>query len=422
MSYFKKIFSGNFFIITPRSHSFGGVFDTFLGIKFALYQKKKIVLAIPFFNLHPKHKKKKIYGLYLINHIFKKLDIASKIFSILLTFLLNINLILIKLKIIRLLDIVLCLNKKKLFRYFPIYFGFYFADAWFDDYLKSQRSSSLDNTTNWRELLSISVLDFLPKTKIKSKKIIFFVKDINYHNQVAQGSENSVAEIENYRESLNLLIKENYEIQRAGDKTVKKFDFYNQNYFDYTNKKINNLIYQYRSYQNSEFYFGTGGSSLTISGHFDKPRIISNARIEYLCHPNDYFSKKDIIIFKKVFCKRNQRILSFHEIFDLEIKYLQNNSNFVLIENSKEEITELTKIFLLSRKNKSINHFSMSEEFNELIKIFNKKIYKEQSGVLHSGLFKIYECNYYKVPNFFLKKYLYPNENLKKESLDLKFN
>tara|TARA_B100000989_G_scaffold93376_1_gene67838 strand:+ start:14383 stop:15651 length:1269 start_codon:yes stop_codon:yes gene_type:complete len=422
MSFFKKIFSGNFFIITPRSHSFGGVFDTFLGIKFALYQKKKIVLAIPFFNLHPKHKKKKIYGLYLINHIFKKLDIVSKIFSILLTFLLNINLILIKLKIIRLLDIVLCLNKKKLFRYFPIYFGFYFADAWFDDYLKSQRSSNLDNTTNWRELLSISVLDFLPKTKIKSKKIIFFVKDINYHNQVAQGSENSVAEIENYRESLNLLIKENYEIQRAGDETAKKFDFYNQNYFDYTNKKINNLIYQYQSYQNSEFYFGTGGSSLTISGHFDKPRVISNARIEYLCHPNDYFSKKDIIIFKKVFCKTNQRILSFHEIFDLEIKYLQNNSNFVLIENSKEEITELTKIFLLSRNNKSINHFSMSEEFNELIKIFNKKIYKEQSGVLHSGLFKIYECNYYKVPNFFLKKYLYPNENLKKESLDLKFN
>jgi len=63
----------------------------------------------------------------------------------------------------------------------------------------------------------------------------------------------------------------------------------------------------------------------------------------------------------------------------------------------------------------------MSEQFNELVRKFNNKNYNEQKTQF-SSQFKIYNSNYYKVPNFFLKKYLYPNENLKKESLDLKFN
>lgn len=421
MFYLKKIFSTYFFTITPRTNSFGGVFDSFLGIKFALDQKKKIVLAVPLINLHPKHKKKRIFGLYFIIHIFKKLNILSKIISVIFTIILNFNLILIKLKIIKLFDYIFCLNKNKLFRYFPIYYGFYFPYVWFDDYLKLKKSQNLQDNINWHELIKRSVLDFLPEMKIEKKKIIFFVKDINYHNQVAKGSENSVAEIENYRESLNLLIKENFKIQRGGDKSLKRFNFSNHYYVDHTNNNINNLTYQYQSYLKSELYFGTGGSTLTISGHFDKPRIISNARIEYLWNPTDYISKKDIIIFKKVFCKSIRKILSFKEILELDIKYLTNDSNFLLIENSKDEITELTKLFIESYNNSNMSDYSMSEQFNELVRKFNNKNYNEQKTQF-SSQFKIYNSNYYKVPNFFLKKYLYPNENLKKESLDLKFN
>ena len=66
-----KKFKELYFIICPRTNSFGGVVDMYIGTKFARSQKKKIILAVSLFNLHPKHKLKKIYGLYLIFHIFK---------------------------------------------------------------------------------------------------------------------------------------------------------------------------------------------------------------------------------------------------------------------------------------------------------------------------------------------------------------
>ena len=43
----------------------------------------------------------------------------------------------------------------------------------------------------------------------------------------------------------------------------------------------------------------------------------------------------------------------------------------------------------------------MTEKFNDLLKIFNKK------NLEKSTKFKIYDSSYYMVPNFFLEKYLY---------------
>jgi len=132
-------FKKNFFVVCPRTHSFGGVFDMYIGIKFATAQKKKIILAIPFINLHSKHKIKKIYGLYLVFYIFKKLDLLSKIISIFLTFILNINLLLKKYKILTILDIIFFKNKQKIHKYFPLNFGFYFQRIFFNDYYKNQK-------------------------------------------------------------------------------------------------------------------------------------------------------------------------------------------------------------------------------------------------------------------------------------------
>ena len=68
--------------------------------------------------------------------------------------------------------------------------------------------------------------------------------------------------------------------------------------------------------------------------------------MDYLWNPQINFTKKDLIIFKKVFCKKSNKILSFEEIFNLDLEYLENYDNFSFIENSKSEIYQLTEVFI----------------------------------------------------------------------------
>ena len=68
--------------------------------------------------------------------------------------------------------------------------------------------------------------NYLPKIREEKKRIIVFIKDVNYHNQVAQGSHLAIADIENYRESFNLLLENNFSIERTGDSTQKNFSFF----------------------------------------------------------------------------------------------------------------------------------------------------------------------------------------------------
>ena len=96
----EKYFAKNYFIITPRTHSYGGLSDSLMfGYKIAKFFNKKILLAVPLFNLHRKHTKKKIFGLKLITILFlKELDFKSKILSLVISIFLNFNLLLKKLK------------------------------------------------------------------------------------------------------------------------------------------------------------------------------------------------------------------------------------------------------------------------------------------------------------------------------------
>ena len=99
--------------------------------------------------------------------------------------------------------------------------------------------------------------------------------------------------------------------------------------------------------------------------------------------------------------QKSNKILSFEEIFNLDLEYLENYDNFSFIENSKSEIYQLTEVFIDLNQNNNYTNFSMTEKFNDLLKIFNKK------NLEKSKKFKIYDSSYYMVPNFFLEKYLY---------------
>ena len=63
-----------------------------MDIKLQVYNKK-ILLAVPLFNIHGKHKRKEFFGLKLISILFlNELDLKSKIFLLTISIFLNFNL------------------------------------------------------------------------------------------------------------------------------------------------------------------------------------------------------------------------------------------------------------------------------------------------------------------------------------------
>ena len=62
--------------------------------------------------------------------------------------------------------------------------------------------------------------------------------------------------------------------------------------------------------------------------------------------PYRFFTKKDIIIFlKKIYSKKQKKILSFEEIFSLDLEDIKIKNNYILIENTKDEIFETDESF-----------------------------------------------------------------------------
>ena len=84
---------------------------------------------------------------------------------------------------------------------------------------------------------------------------------------------------------------------------------------------------------------------------FDKKRIIANAPAQYSNNTLS-LSKCNFSIFKKVFSIKEKRILSIEEILDNEnlfideISLLKRSKDFLLIENTPDEILETCKAFL----------------------------------------------------------------------------
>ena len=58
------------------------------------------------------------------------------------------------------------------------------------------------------------------------------------------------------------------------------------------------------------------------------------------------FYKERYYYFKKIYSKKQKKILSFEEIFSLDLEDIKIKNNYILIENTKREILKLTKVFI----------------------------------------------------------------------------
>jgi putative glycosyltransferase (TIGR04372 family) len=405
----------NYFIICPRAYSIGGFFLSLNeSLKAAAYKKKKIVICFLLLNNHSKHYQKKIFSIQILLPIFFQLGFYEKIVSIILSIYININLVLERIKILSLAKIIF---GKKLIE------NFFFCRIGYDGY----PGYLLITNYEWKKALSLKNNFFFKKNKITEKInkfhfITIYAKDINY-NKISEISLSGLSDINSYYKSIKYFIDKKIQVVRVGDQLSKSFFFNSCNYYDFTSSNIFNLKNQYLLYEKSIFYFGSSSPGSLIANFFNKDFIIPNHNS--FSDNAKSFSMNNCIIYKKVFSIKEKKILSLAEIFNKneyfieELGGLNNRREFILIENSEDEILNLCKIFYcynFTKNNYSINH-KLLNEYSEIRKNAIDKFYKKN---VNANLFPSLSLYYYakvNIPNFFLEKYLYPNKLLEKESL-----
>ncbi len=403
----KKLFKSNYLILTPKIHSFGGFFESFLfGLKIKNFYNKKLILAIPFIDVfrHIKINERK-FDYDLIFKVFFKLSFKEKIYSIFFSIWLNLNLILIKSKFRTLIRIVFKINNIDDIIFYRIGFS--------DDVNNNYNSYNLDNYNLVYQADVSGYLNNKSNSKIQNsqtnhKKICFCVKDENYQ-KIKAISLDAAANIENYRKSLVYLLNNEYSVLRVGDSMMSKFPFTHKNYTDTTcvknhYKKLKDTMLK------SNIYFGTSGSHTYVAELYNLKKIISNSiDFQYLCAS---FNLNNWTIFKKIFDLKQKKFLSLHEIYELYNLIEIDRKRFIYIENDKDEIFDLLK--------NALNGLTLDEEHEKNLKDFHeiRNHYINKLNLLHKPS-KLYEQAKTNIPFNYLKNYLYQNSNL--NELSLKF-
>ena len=391
----------NYFIFTPKIHSFGGFFESFLfGTKIPKYAKMKTILAIPFIDIKNHYlSNSRKFDYYLILQTFLKFTIKEKILSILLSLYLNLNLLLKKLKIKRLLFFII--DKKHIN-------NFFFENIGHNDDYNIYNINNIKDVHKERSDISIFYQDkdFIKKFSTK-KYVALCVKDKNY-NKIKPLSLEYCADINTYKKTIDFLIQNDFSVMRIGEPLMSDFNYTHPNYFDFTKDKSHYKLF-FNSVQYSQFYFGTSASHSFIPEFFSKQKIITNS-CDFL-YLNSSFNYNNITIFKSCYSISQKKILSFSEIYqNLETIRLQENSNdkgYIFFDNSSLEILNLIKYHFEKKKNFDDMHHKNLMELHEMrIKYLEKNYFEKKKP---SRLYQNAKTNI--LPEQ-LKNFLYPNKYL----------
>ncbi len=402
----KKLFKLNYLILTPKIHSFGGFFESFcFGLKLKSYYNKKLILAIPLVDVfrHFKINERK-FDYDLIFKVFLKLSIKEKIYSVFFSIWLNLNLILIKIKLRTLFKIIF--NIKNID-------NIIFYNIGYSDDKNNYNNYNLDN---YNFVYKADISKYLinkSNKKIESsekdiKKICFCIRDLNYQ-KIKEISINAAANIENYRDSLLFLLDNKYSIVRVGEPMMSKFSLDHKNYKD-TTKFKNHLKELKDTMLKSDIYFGTSGSHAHAAELYSLKKIISNSvDFRFL---SASFSLNNWTIFKKIFDLKQKKFLSLSEIYEFYNLIETDRKRFIYIENDKSEIFDLLK--------NGLNNLFINKEHEKKLKDFHsiRSYYINKLPLLERPS-RLYEQAKTNIPFEYLKNHLYQNKNL--DELSLKF-
>ena len=355
-----------YFLITPKIYSFGGFYQTLIyGLKFCELKKKKYLLVISFINLHDKNFLN-LYNLDILFKIFYNYTITEKFFCIILSIILNINLLLL-----------LILRKLKIWYFFSDSIKYIFCDyIGYANY--HNHFEQYDNKDFFLKKIKFKLKDIICK-KIDlsnlykdfhdhNKNVTFCIKDVNYE-KIKKISLSYASDVNKCKKSLDFILSKNFKVSRVGDPSMREFNYTKNNYFDYCyNKK--HQFYLNNSYANCEFYFGSSASHGIIPELFNKKKIIIN-QVDHLALT---FSTdvNNFLLFKKVYSCKTNNLMKLEELFKNklmsfeDLSVAENNNEIKLLENTEEEILEfLIEFYEFNFKGKSIDN-TLNKKYFEL--------------------------------------------------------
>jgi len=213
---------------------------------------------------------------------------------------------------------------------------------------------------------------FFIENEIKTEPVLFFARDENYYKNKSSSHESAIrnSSIESQVLAINEISKSNFCI-RVGSKPKNQLKINNDNFIDYSFSKYRNEFNDLYIFSRCKFFVSTGSGIDQLALLFRKPIVLVNAtEPEYRFNPifNSLFK---LYIPKKIFCKNENRLLTFSEIFKIGAHNLLITSdykkrNLILIDNTPEEIRDV----VYEMNQRINNNWVENKEDEELQKMY----------------------------------------------------
>ncbi len=209
------------------------------------------------------------------------------------------------------------------------------------------------------------------------KIVLLNIRDSAFRGMSSFTDYRNIYNYENYHDSINYLIKNNYFLIRVGRHVKHKFNF-KENFIDYPFSKFKSDQMDLYMAKKCNFCISTGSGFDGLVRTFRNPVLFTNFV------PHGYFNsfgEKNITIFKHLLDKNGNKI-SLNRMIDMDIlNNLDGNifkkKKITFQENSPSEILSATKSMITHIENK----FSKMESYNDkLVKNFYRKKIEQKYG------------------------------------------
>jgi len=152
--------------------------------------------------------------------------------------------------------------------------------------------------------------------------------------------------IDNFKKTALFLANNGYYVIRMGKSVKKPFFVDHPNVIDYATHSLRSDFLDIYLSAHCEFFISTATGLDEVPKIFRRPVLLVN--VAPIKGQLEYFYPNELFIFKKFYDQNQQRYLSLQEV-DLElnscrdVQYEANKRNWVIVENTEDEILEVTQ-------------------------------------------------------------------------------
>ena len=166
------------------------------------------------------------------------------------------------------------------------------------------------------------------------------------------------------------IIKKGYYVLRMGDPLMRPINIHD-NFIDYVHTpQYSNLLDLY-IYRHCSFWIGSPGGARCAAVFYKIPSVVVNVTALAMPISSVCLNREDVIIFKHIFSVCECRLLSLKEqlqrVREIVADINSKSGNYVLIENSPEEISQAFLEWHEDRTTQSFDWNScLQEEYHDL--------------------------------------------------------